>query len=138
MNILLTAAGIIGKDEFVISPAPNVYITVLRITPEQAEHFGGNLRIGIQTEIGDEDAGCTEVLGVGDDNRTNGWKLSDSGPVATAEQLAVIHSLEDRELAAITAFIDEVGHDDLEEVYQQLQLQSIQEKIRAVLGQLKA
>lgn len=130
MNILLTVEGIIGKDEFVVTDAPNVYITTLRITPEQAAHFGGNERIGIRTFITKTEAGVSEVFGVGDDNKANDWRLSRQGKldeVVTPEVRAILESLEDREYAHIKAFLDAVPKEDLEEMYAALEIQIIGE-----------
>lgn len=127
MNILLTAEGIIGKDEFVTTARPNCYITVLRITPEQAPHFGGNERIGIESEIGETEAGCVEVYGVGDDNKVNGWRMSEfhaPGSDIPQEMLDVLYSLQDREFEAISAFLGAVTFEELDEMYTELDPQS--------------
>lgn len=122
MNILLTADGIIGKDEYVCTMRPNCYITVLRITPEQAVHFGGNERIGVETQITEEEAGVIEVYGVGDDNKANGWLLTENSDFddPNPDVTAVLHSLEDREYEAIKTFQEAVTMEEMQESYDEL------------------
>lgn len=136
MNILLTAAGIIGRDEFVTTAEPNVYVTVLRITPEQAALFGGNERIGIRTVIEEDNAYVTQVFGVGEDNRHNGYCATEElGADDWSEaQKEVLFSLEDREGSAINAFVEAVGQDELEEMYSELEQRSALKNLMEILG----
>lgn len=137
MHILLSAAGILGKDEFVTTAAPNVYITVLRITPEQAAHFGGNERIGIETVIEEDNAKVVEVYGVGEDNRSNDWRISSLGAKAfNPERSEILYSLEDREFEAIQGFLEAVPHAELEAMYGELAGNDLMSKLLKSLEEL--
>lgn len=71
-----------GKDEFVITPAPNCYLVSLRLDEHQAEAFGGNQRItlalalenDVETE-GKADFALLYVRGLNDDNSPSDYML---------------------------------------------------------------
>lgn len=124
MNSLLTELA--GRDEFVVTPELNTYIVALRITPEEAQNFGGNERISICLDILDNgNAGVRYVRGVSDDNEPNEYlapeNLESEDSKFTDGQIAVIASLEERVVTSIEGFLAEVK-DDLPEYYEELNM----------------
>lgn len=103
-----------GKDEFVITPAPNAYLVTLRITPDQAKEFEGHDRLTLCISVKNGDAALLYAVSITDDNNpgTRKWQdadLSDS-------QVSILQSLEPRVVAAIETFFAAVKG-DLDEYY---------------------
>ncbi len=136
MNPLLLDPDMTG--EFVITPEPNFYIVVLRVTPEEAAAFNCTTdRLGVcmaitsQTSAGvayaynivDEEIDGV-VTGQPGDYRVNDPDFNDAQVAALTSQ-----SFEDRVHAAITSFCREV-QDDLPEYYATVN----KERIAAALG----
>lgn len=129
-----------GKDEFVITPAPNCYLVTLRLDEKQAAAFDGNQRITltIGAEGKDPDGslrmGLLYVRGLTDDNQPSDYKLDGAEESCdfTPEQEAILTSdqISTRVQNNVEVFFNAVKG-DLGEYYQHVDMMR-------VLGQLTA
>lgn len=107
-----------GKDEFVITPAPNVYLVTLRITPEEAKEFEGHERLTLCIHL--KETGYSDLIyavTITDDNNPGTRKWHDAD--LTDAQMPILQGLESRVVVAVEAFYSAVK-DDLGEYYEDI------------------